>query len=209
VILGIFTLTPEGTSGAVLQMVNHGLSTGLLFFAIGMLYERTHTRELGEMGGLAHVTPWIAATFLVATLSSIGLPGLNNFVGEFLVLLGAFGADRVLGAVAVSGVVLGAIYLLWAYQRAFQGPRRSEPRRYPDVRPLEAAAIVPVVAAMLVIGVYPKPVLERIDPSSEAVVAWVRSVDVDTEGVPGGLRAEIQPEFAPPAGVLAQAEEGP
>jgi NADH-quinone oxidoreductase subunit M len=122
VILGIFTLTPEGSSGAVLQMVNHGLSTGLLFFAVGMLYERTHTREMGEMGGLATITPWIAATFLVASLSSIGLPGLNNFVGEFLVILGSFGAERWLGAVAVTGVVLGAIYMLWAYQKTFQGP---------------------------------------------------------------------------------------
>jgi NADH-quinone oxidoreductase subunit M len=122
VILGIFTLTPEGMSGAVIQMVNHGLSTGLLFFAIGMLYERTHTRDMAEMGGLARVTPWLAATFLVASLSSIGLPGLNNFVGEFLVILGAFGTDRVLGAVAVTGVVLGAIYMLWAYQKTFQGP---------------------------------------------------------------------------------------
>ena len=122
VILGIFTFTMQGTSGAVMQMVNHGLSTGLLFFVIGVLYERTHTRDLSEMGGLAAVTPWIAAAFLVATLSSIGLPGLNNFVGEFLVILGSFGADRVLGAVAVTGVVLAAIYMLWAYQRAFQGP---------------------------------------------------------------------------------------
>ena len=103
VILGIFTFTMQGTSGAVMQMVNHGLSTGLLFFVIGVLYERTHTRDLSEMGGLATVTPWIAAAFLVATLSSIGLPGLNNFVGEFLVILGSFGADRVLGALAVSG----------------------------------------------------------------------------------------------------------
>ena len=102
VILGIFTFTMQGTSGAVMQMVNHGLSTGLLFFVIGVLYERTHTRDLSEMGGLAAVTPWIAAAFLVATLSSIGLPGLNNFVGEFLVILGSFGADRVLGAVAVT-----------------------------------------------------------------------------------------------------------
>src|ERR687887_2291675 len=121
VMLGIFTLTPEGASGAVIQMVNHGLATGLLFFCIGMLYERTHTREMAEMGGLADVTPWLAGAFLVASLSSVGLPGLNNFVGEFLVLLGTLAGHPVLAAFAVTGVVLGAIYLLWAYQRTFHG----------------------------------------------------------------------------------------
>jgi NADH-quinone oxidoreductase subunit M len=177
VILGIFTLTPEGSSGAVLQMVNHGLSTGLLFFAIGMLYERTHTRDMAEMGGLATVTPWIAATFLVATLSAIGLPGLNNFVGEFLVILGAFGADRWLGAVAVTGVVLGAIYMLWAYQRTFQGPQAERHRGLLDIVPREVAAVIPVVALMLVLGVYPKVALDRINPSTEQVVSVVVAAD--------------------------------
>jgi NADH-quinone oxidoreductase subunit M len=203
VILGIFTLTTEGMSGAVVQMVNHGLSTGLLFFAIGMLYERTHTREMGEMGGLARVTPWIAATFLVATLSSIGLPGLNNFVGEFLVILGAFGADRWLGALAVTGVVLGAVYMLWAYQRTFQGPSTERSRNLTDMLPREWAAVVPVVAAMLVIGVYPKVVLERVNPTTDGAVRWVDSVEIDQAGLPGGLRAEVQPEYRPPAGAVA------
>ncbi len=205
VILGIFTFTVEGTSGAVMQMVNHGLSTGLLFFVVGMLYERTHTRDMSEMGGLARVTPWIAAAFLVATLSSIGLPGLNNFVGEFLVILGAFGADRVLGAIAVSGVVLAAIYMLWAYQRTFQGPEPTPERRrgLVDMLPHELAGVVPVVAAMLVLGVAPNLALDRINPASEGVVAWVQSVEIDQSGLPGGLRAEIDPS------ALAQAEEAP
>ena len=158
-----------------------------------MLYERTHTRDLSEMGGLATVTPWIAAAFLVATLSSIGLPGLNNFVGEFLVILGSFGADRVLGAVAVTGVVLAAIYMLWAYQRAFQGPGAERHRGLVDLLPREIAAVVPVVAVMLVLGVAPNLVLDRINPSSAGVVAWVRSVDVDQRGLPGGLRAKLPP----------------
>jgi len=193
VILGIFTFTAQGTSGSVMQMVNHGLSTGLLFFVIGVLYERTHTREMGEMGGLASVTPWIAAVFLVATLSSIGLPGLNNFVGEFLVILGSFSADRVLGTIAVTGVVLAAIYMLWAYQRTFQGPAPERHRGLTDLLPREIVAIVPVVAAMLLLGVYPKVVLDRINPTTAGVVAWVQSVQVDQQGLPGGLRAQVEP----------------
>jgi NADH-quinone oxidoreductase subunit M len=206
VILGIFTLTSEGTSGAVLQMVNHGLSTGLLFLVVGILYERTHTREIGDMGGIARVTPWIAAAFLVASLSSIGLPGLNNFIGEFLVILGAFGADRLFGAIAVTGVVLGAIYMLWAYQRTFEGPPLERWRGVRDVVPRELAAIVPIVALMIAIGVYPKPVLDRVDPSADGVVRWVRAVEDDQDGLPGGIRAEVQPAYRPPADV-ATAEE--
>jgi NADH-quinone oxidoreductase subunit M len=207
VILGIFTLTAEGTSGAVLQMINHGLSTGLLFFAIGMLYDRTHTREMGEMGGLGRVTPLIAGVFLVASLSSIGLPGLNNFVGEFLVILGAFASNRVLGAVAVTGVVLGAIYMLWAYQRVFQGPAREGEdgerlRGLGDILPRELVAVVPVLAAMLFIGVYPKVVLDRVNPSTEGVVRWIGSVEPDQSDLPGGLRAEVQPSYRPPADVV-------
>ena len=209
VILGIFTLTPEGSSGAVLQMVNHGLSTGLLFFAVGMLYERTHTRDMGEMGGLATITPWIAATFLVASLSSIGLPGLNNFVGEFLVILGSFGADRWLGAAAVTGVVLGAIYMLWAYQKTFQGPETERHRGVLDIVPREVAAVVPVIAVMLVLGLYPRVALDRINPSTEGVVAWVNSVEPDQEGLPGGLRPVVQEDYVPPAELAAPGEPQP
>jgi NADH-quinone oxidoreductase subunit M len=150
------------------------------------------------------VTPWIAATFLVASLSSIGLPGLNNFVGEFLVILGAFDADRVLGTVAIAGVVLAAIYMLWAYQRTFQGPQTERHRGLLDMVPREIAAVVPVVAVMLVLGLYPKVALDRINPSSQSVVAWVRSVEVDQSGVPGGLRASV----APAASVEQELAEG-
>ena len=183
-------------------MVNHGLSTGLLFFCIGMLYERTHTRDMAEMGGIADITPWIAASFVVATLSSIGLPGLNNFVGEFLVILGTFGVDRVLGAVAVLGVILSAIYMLWAYQRTFQGKAPERFRGLPDMLPREFAAVVPVVAVMLLIGIYPKVVLDRVNPTTAGVVRWVRSVEIDQAGLPGGLRAEVQPAYAPTGDIV-------
>jgi NADH-quinone oxidoreductase subunit M len=187
-------------------MVNHGLSTGLLFFAIGMVYDRTHTREMGEMGGLGRVTPWIAGVFLVATVSSIGLPGLNNFVGEFLVILGAFASNGVLGAFAVTGVVLAAIYMLWAYQRTFQGPTPSRWSNLRDILPREIIAAVPVIAAMLVIGVYPKVVLDRINPSSDGVVKWVQAVEIEQQDLPGGLRAQVEPSYAPPPEVVTQAE---
>jgi NADH-quinone oxidoreductase subunit M len=208
VILGIFTFTTEGMSGAVTQMVNHGLSTGLLFFAIGMLYERTHTREMGEMGGLASVTPAIAAVFLVATLSSIGLPGLNNFVGEFLVILGAFISNRWLAAIAVTGVILAAIYMLWAYQRTFQGPARQREGTIRDILPLELVAVIPVVAAMLFIGVYPKVVLDRVNPTTEGATQWVQSVRVDEPNLPGGQRAEIEPSYRPSAEIQAALAQG-
>jgi NADH-quinone oxidoreductase subunit M len=208
VMLGIFTLTPEGTSGAVLQMVNHGLSTGLLFFCVGMLYERTHTRDMRQLGGLEEVTPRIAAVFLIASLSSIGLPGLNNFVGELLVILGAFGADRVLGAIAVTGVVLGAIYMLWAYQKTFHGEEPERLRGLRDMLPRELAAAVPIVAVMLFIGLYPKVTLDRIDPTTEGVVRWVESVEREQAGLPGGLRADLQPEYRPPVGIALARPEG-
>jgi NADH-quinone oxidoreductase subunit M len=201
IMLGIFSLTPEGMSGAVVQMVNHGLSTGLLFFCIGMLYERTHTRDMSEMGGIADVTPWIAASFLVATVSSIGLPGLNNFVGEFLVILGTFGVERILGAVAVLGVILVAIYMLWAYQKTFQGKVPERFRSLPDMLPREFVAVIPVVAVMLFIGIYPKVVLDRVNPTTAGLVRWVQSVQVDQTGLPGGLRADVQPAYAPPSDV--------
>jgi NADH-quinone oxidoreductase subunit M len=210
VMLGIFTLTPEGSSGAVIQMVNHGLATGLLFFCIGMLYERTHTREMAEMGGLADVTPWLAGAFLVASLSSIGLPGLNNFVGEFLVLLGSLVHHPLLAAFAVTGVILGAIYLLWAYQRTFNGPAPERLRTLPDMVPREFAAVVPVLAVMLFIGIYPKLVLDRINPSTGGVVRWVESVHEGETGLPGGRRAQVQPQdFARPAGIIRATTGGP
>ncbi len=175
VVLGTFAFTQQGVSGGVLQMVNHGLSTGALFLLVGMVYERTHTRDLGELGGLGKVTPWLAGAFLFVALSSLGLPGLNNFVGEFLVILGTFATNRAFGAIAATGVVLAAIYMLWAYQRMMHGPVPERHTKHPDLSVREYAILAPVVAAILVIGVYPKLLLDRINPTTTRIVENVTS----------------------------------
>ena len=167
VVLGVFAGTVQGMTGGVIQMVNHGLSTGALFLVVGMLYDRTHTRDLGRLGGLASRTPVLAGFFLIVALSSLGLPGLNGFVGEFLILLGSFDAGAALAVVGSLGIVLAAIYLLWAYQRAMHGELGPGLEETPDVSPREYAVLVPIVAAIVAIGVFPKPFLERIEPSAE------------------------------------------
>ncbi|MEX0833797.1 MAG: proton-conducting transporter membrane subunit, partial [Actinomycetota bacterium] len=186
VVLGIFAFTEISVSGGVLQMVNHGLSTGALFLLVGMLYERTHTRELGELGGLASVTPVLAGLFLFVSLSSLGLPGLNNFVGEFLVILGTFSENAVFGSIAAVGVVLAAIYLLTAYQKAMQGPVNPKQSGLQDLSKREIAVIAPVAAAILVIGILPNLLLDRINPTTTEVVRAMRSqvTAVSAEGEP-------------------------
>ena len=167
VVLGIFAGTTTAMSGGVLQMINHGLSTGALFLLVGMLYDRLHTRDLGRMGGLAKRVPVMAGIFLLVALSSLGLPGLNGFVGEFLILLGTFDVNQALAVVASTGIVLAAIYLLWAYQRAMHGELRPELMDTPDVEPREYGFLVPIVVAIVALGVFPKPVLDRIEPAAE------------------------------------------
>jgi NADH-quinone oxidoreductase subunit M len=175
VVLGTFTFTVQGLSGGVLQMVNHGLSTGALFLLVGMLYERTHTRDLGRMGGLALSMPVLAGVFLFVALSSIGLPGLNGFVGEFLILLGTFIVNKVYAVIAVTAVVLAAIYLLWAYQRAMHGTFSvPDHRLLPDLNAREYAILAPILAGILFIGVFPKPILSRIEPAATRIVACER-----------------------------------
>ena len=166
VVLGIFAGSVQGMTGGVIQMVNHGLSTGALFLLVGMLYDRTHTRDLGKLGGLASRTPVLAGLFLVVALSSLGLPGLNGFVGELLILLGTFDAHATFAIIGSLGIVLAAIYLLWAYQRAMHGELRPGLEDTPDVSPREYAILVPIVAAIVAIGVFPKPLLARIEPAA-------------------------------------------
>jgi NADH-quinone oxidoreductase subunit M len=174
VMLGLFALTPTAVAGSIYQMLNHGLSTGGLFFLVGMIYERRHTRRIADFGGLWTAIPVFAAFFLVVMLASVGLPGLNGFVGEFLILLGAFGPWPWATAVATTGVILGALYLLWMYQRVVFGPLvHEENARLADLSARELTVLVPVVALCFVMGVYPAWFLTRMQPSVERIVARV------------------------------------
>jgi NADH-quinone oxidoreductase subunit M len=193
-VLGVFAFSNIALSGSVLQMLNHGLSTGLLFIAVGMLYERTHTREISDLGGVAKVTPWLAGMFLFAALSSLGLPGLNNFVGEFLVIAGTIGTRMVFGILASVGIVLSAIYLLWSYQRAYQGGTPDRWLHLPDINLREVLLATPIIIAIVAIGVFPKPFLDRINPSTARVVVQVQR---------GAVAATPTPA-APPGSAVAQ-----
>ncbi len=175
VVLGIFVGSVQGMSGGILQMLNHGLSTGALFLLVGALYDRRHTRLISDFGGLAKSVPILAGLFLLVALSSIGLPGLNGFVGEFLILVGTFFSYRWWVLPAAFGIVLAAVYLLWAYQRVFHGDvTREENHRLPDVSWREAAMLGPIVILIVAIGVHPKPFLDRIEPSAEQIVTYLQ-----------------------------------
>ena len=176
VMLGLFALTPTAVVGAVYQMLNHGLSTGGLFLLVGMIYERRHTRALADFGGLWAVVPRYAVALLLVVLASVGLPGLNGFVGEFLILVGAFETWPWATAVATSGIVLGALYLLWFYQQVIFGPLdRDENRQLGDLTGRERLVLAPVIALCVVMGVYPRPFLDRIEPSVERMLARVEA----------------------------------
>jgi len=176
VMLGIFTLTPQGLVGGVIQMVNHGLSTGALFLLVGMIYERRHSRLIADYGGLWGVVPAFSALFLVVALSSLGLPGLNGFVGEFLVLVGAFRTTPWLAALATTGIIFAAVYLLWMYQRVILGEITHEAnRRLHDLSVREWALLVPVVVLIVWIGVYPTAFTGKTGATIEALIAQVRS----------------------------------
>jgi NADH-quinone oxidoreductase subunit M len=173
--LGIFSMNPNGLAGSVLQQVNHGISTGMLFLVIGVIYERRHTREISEYGGLAHVMPKFAIIFAIAMLSSAGLPLLNGFVGEFTILQGAFEASRLWAALAVPGVVFGAAYLLWLYQRTMLGQvTNGRNLVLADMSVREVALFVPLIAWAIWIGVYPKPYFEILEKPVAQIVERVR-----------------------------------
>ena len=173
IVLGTFAFTTQGLSGGVIQMVNHGVSTGALFLLVGMISDRRHTREIAQLRGLQQSAPLLAGVFTVVMLSSLGLPGLNGFVGEFLILIGSFPTRRWWAVVATIGVILAAVYLLWAYQRVFHGVPEGENATMPDMSRRELAVLAPLLAAIVFLGVYPKPVLDRIEPAVDRLLTHV------------------------------------
>jgi NADH-quinone oxidoreductase subunit M len=187
IVLGTFALTTQSLTGGVVQMVNHGVSTGALFLLVGMIYDRRHTRLISELGGLQKAAPVLAAVFTVVMLSSIGLPGLNGFVGEYLILIGSFVTRRWWTVVAVVGVILAALYLLWAYQRVFHGEPDEANAATPDLSWADGLVLAPLLAAIVFLGVYPKPVLERIQPSVDRLIAHVEH-NTDYRQPPVGVR---------------------
>jgi len=184
VVLGIFSMTEEGMQGAIIQMVNHGLSTGALFMIVGMIYDRAHTRQISDFGGVAKVMPVFATFFMIVTLSSIGLPGLNGFVGEFLILVGSFSSmflqSYAFAAFAASGVIFAAVYMLWMYQRVMLGPVREggvyHGHKLTDLNAREILSLVPIVIFIVWIGVYPSTFLTKSAPLVKEVVQKMEAV---------------------------------
>jgi NADH-quinone oxidoreductase subunit M len=166
IMLAVFSLNTEGVEGAIYQMLNHGLSTGALFLIVGILYERAHTRLIKDFGGVSSQMPVFSAFFLVCLLSSVGLPGLNGFVGEILCLFGVFKASQLQAIIAVSTVILAAAYLLWMYQRVMHGPITNEKvRSFKDLNKRELGYLVPIIIMMFWMGIYPQTFLRKMDAS--------------------------------------------
>ena len=194
VMLGIFALTVQSVQGALMVMINHGLSTGALFFLIGMIYERRHTRLIESYGGIARVVPMFAALLTFVSLSSIGVPGTNGFIGEFLVLLGAFRTFPMLAVIAATSVIIAAAYLLWAIQRILFNPLdKPENEHVPDLNRRELLLMAPLVAGIIWLGVYPAPVLRRMQPAAEQFVRTVESrAALSTAAAPRATPAEAR-----------------
>lgn len=216
VMLGIYSITTHGISGAILQMVSHGISTGALFLLVGVIYERRHTRDLDAFGGLAKVMPIYCAVFVIITMSSVGLPGTNGFVGEFMILSGAFVSEH-LGAngplfatISATGVILAAIYMLHATLKLFWGPlSNDENKGLPDLTAREAVGLVPLLVLVFWIGLYPAPFLNRMQPAVESLTAHytakLRASDKNPDSR-GTLSADLG--GAPRDSALAQADVG-
>jgi NADH-quinone oxidoreductase subunit M len=204
VMLGMMALSAEGLSGSVYQMLNHGVSTGGLFLLVGMLYERRHTRLVSEYGGIARQVPWIAAAFVVVTLSSIGLPGTNGFVGEFLILTGTWLA-RLSGApwfaaAAATGVILGAVYMLLLVERVFFGPMKNDANRdLPDLSVREGFVLAPILVLIVAMGLAPTPFLAPAKPSVDRLIARFQATEQRLRAQDPGLPEQVgtvRPAFA-------------
>jgi NADH-quinone oxidoreductase subunit M len=171
VMLGLFALNLQGMEGGILQMINHGISTGALFLIVGMLYERRHTRLISDFGGISKKMPVFAAFFMIVTLSSIGLPGTNGFVGEFTILLGTFKSNVVYAVLGAVGIILAAVYMLWMYQRVMFGKiTKPENENLKDLNLREKLVLIPLMIAIFWIGIYPKPFFSRMEPSVKALI---------------------------------------
>lgn len=179
VMLGLFVLNTQSVEGAIYQMLNHGLSTGGLFLLVGVIYERRHTRLISDFGGITKSMPVFAVAFMIITLSSIGLPLTNGFVGEFLILLGTFSANPLWGVLAATGVVLGAIYMLWMLQRVFFGPIKDKANEMlKDLSVREIAVFAPIIGLIFFMGIYPKPFLSRMEPAVNRFIVEVQEARV-------------------------------
>jgi NADH-quinone oxidoreductase subunit M len=183
VMLGLFALNPIGIQGGILQMVNHGISTGALFLIVGMIYERRHTREMNAFGGLWRVMPVYAVLTLIVALSSMGLPGLNGFVGEFAILLGSFGSEAIgspwFAGIAAVGVILAAVYMLYMFQKMFLGPvDKEENRRLLDLNLREIVTLVPLLVLIFWIGLYPRPFFNLMGPAVDNLVAALQTASM-------------------------------
>jgi NADH-quinone oxidoreductase subunit M len=177
IMLGLCALNLQGVQGAIYQMLNHGLSTGALFLLVGMIYERRHTRMIADFGGLWQQLPLFSSILLVVTFSSIGLPGLNGFVGEFLILLGSFRVAPLWTGVATSGVILGAIYMLWMFRRVIFGPLNNpENQKLQDLNSRELIILAPILILIVLMGVYPQPILNRLQPTVELTLKKILAV---------------------------------
>ncbi|HVW35033.1 MAG TPA: NADH-quinone oxidoreductase subunit M [Acidimicrobiia bacterium] len=192
VVLGTFALTTIGIEGGLFTMVSHGLTTGALFLLVGILYDRRHTRQIDAFGGVWTSAPKLGGIFLAVTFASIGLPGLSGFVGEYLSLIGTFVIHRPYAIFATAGVILAAVYMLWSFQRVFTGVPEGENATLSDMTRLELATVLPLLGLSLFLGIYPKPLLERVEPSVKNLVHHVESrsdykqPSVDRLGAEGG-----------------------
>jgi len=209
--LGLFALNPNGITGGIFQMINHGISTSALFLLVGIVYERRHTRMIAEYGGLSKTMPVYATIFMIMTMSSIGLPGLNGFIGEFAILQGAFQAAPWLAVLATTGIVLGAAYMLWLFQRAMFGPISEVNAKMPDLNAREVAYFLPLVAAAFWIGLYPKPVMDVLRQPVIRLVEQVNPAFFRQEALEAGQRAAAKAGMAAmslPGGAQAEPAEG-
>ena len=180
VMLGIFALTSQSLQGGIIQMINHGLSSGALFLAVGMIYERRHTREISEFGGVAKAMPVFATFFLIVVLSSLGLPGTNGFIGEFLILIGSFKVVPTFTVFATAGIIFGAVYLLWMYKRVMFGPlTKEENKKLADLNAREVAIMLPIVVFIFWIGIYPSTFLSKTEASVEKLIETVHAAKTE------------------------------